>query len=288
MTTKVRSRIRLMGGPMGTQLLEKTGRPCDCCDMLNLDAPSVVEEVICSQIESGAEIVLTNTFQSTYPGLGVDVTDSIVDRVNKKGVMIARDASARVYGFVNEGAVEICGMIGPLGPCVKDAEAAMAYRLQIDSLVEAGVDSLLADTVISVGGADMIIRAVSGKFDIPLYVSATLRDDGRMFDGNGMDSLVGIVRDAEESGITVGGIGINCVYPPAAGLDALCQLAEECSWPLMFRPSVADPANPDKRAGDMELRDAFCRAKSIVEERELILGVCCGGTPGHIEMLKSI
>jgi len=106
---RLKDSILIADGAMGSLLHEIVGA-VRCFDELNTSEPEAVFRVHQSYIEAGAQIIETNTFGANRfklapLGLGDDV-----QRLNSRGVKIAREAREAAAREVL-----IAGSIGPLG-----------------------------------------------------------------------------------------------------------------------------------------------------------------------------
>src|SRR5213082_2487865 len=105
--TAIDDRVLVCDGAMGTMLYAKGVFINKSFDALNVTQPDLVAEVHQEYVRAGADIIETNTFGANRIKLGsFGLADQLSD-VNKRGVMIAREAAGdRAY---------VAGAIGPLG-----------------------------------------------------------------------------------------------------------------------------------------------------------------------------
>src|SRR5579863_10253387 len=149
MATDLLARIKksavLCDGAMGTLLYSKGIFINRCYDELNLSQPDLIREIHHDYLQSGAEIIETNTFGGNSFRLARHSMASQVREINLAGARLAREAAKSFNLWV-------AGSVGPLGvriePLGKTSfeEARTAFREQIAALVEGGVDLLMLET----------------------------------------------------------------------------------------------------------------------------------------------
>src|SRR5258706_13658361 len=201
----------LCDGAMGTLLYSKGIFINQCYDELNVSQPELIRGIHHEYLQSGAEIVETNTFGANSFRLA---RHSLTDRVrdfNLTGARVAREA-AKSFD------VWVAGSVGPLGvriePLGKTSfeEARTAFREQIAALVKGGVDLLMLETfgyVEELHQAILAARDVNPK--IPVVANVTIDEDGNCLDGSTPESFTPRI---EGWGVDV--IGCNCSVGPVA------------------------------------------------------------------------
>ena len=168
----------LCDGAMGTLLYAKGIFINRCYDELNLSQPELIRAVHHDYLHAGAEIIETNTFGANSFRLARHSMSDRVHDINVAGAHVAREA-AKSFD------VWVAGSIGPLGvriePLGKTSfeEARTAFREQIASLVEGGVDLLMLETfgyLEELRQAVLACRDVNPK--IPIMAQVTIDEDG--------------------------------------------------------------------------------------------------------------
>ncbi|ATW03999.1 homocysteine S-methyltransferase family protein [Sphingorhabdus sp. YGSMI21] len=264
-------------------------------DLLSLTRPDIIEAIHTSYLESGADIIETNTFSSTEISQADYGCEHLVRDLNVKSAEIARAACDKAEA--RDGRPRfVAGSIGPtnktlsLSPDVNDPGFREidydylkgVYRAQCDALIEGGVDFLLIETIFDTlnakcaGMAAMEAAEASGR-DIPLMISMTLTDlSGRNLSGHTVEAFWHAVRHLKP--LT---IGLNCSFGADQLRPHLAMLAKEADTLIMAYPNAGLPNDlgeydemPDETAeliGDW-LKDGLVN----------IVGGCCGTTPEHI------
>jgi homocysteine S-methyltransferase len=206
-----------------------------------------------------------------------------VDDINRAGVRLAREA-AKSFD------VWVAGSVGPLGTRIEPLgktsfqEAREAFRQQIQTLVQGGVDLLILETfgyLEEIHQAMLAARDVSAT--IPIVAQVTIDEDGNCLDGSDPQTFVAKL---EEWGADV--IGCNCSVGPVAMLDAMERVRAATSLPLAAQPNAGIPRSVDGRniyLCSPEYMASY--ARKFVAAGVRLVGGCCGTTPEHIRVMKS-
>src|SRR5437763_173292 len=273
----------LCDGAMGTLLYAKGVFINRSYDELNLSQPDLIRGIHHDYLQAGAEIIETNTFGANSFRLARhSVADKVRD-INRAGVRLAREA-AKSFD------VWVAGSVGPLGTRIEPLgktsfeEAREAFRQQIETLVEGGVDLLILETF---GYLEEIHQAMLAARDVssslPIVAQVTIDEDGNCLDGSDPQTFVAKL---EEWGADV--IGCNCSVGPVAMLDAMERVRAATSLPLSAQPNAGIPRSVDGRniyLCSPEYMASY--ARKFVAAGVRLVGGCCGTTPDHIRVMKS-
>jgi homocysteine S-methyltransferase len=273
----------LCDGAMGTLLYAKGIFINRSYDELNLSQPDLIRGIHHEYLQSGAEIIETNTFGGNSFRLARHSLADKVRDINRSGVRIAREA-AKSFD------VWVAGSVGPLGTRIEPLgktsfqEARDAFRQQIEVLVEGGVDLLILETF---GYLEEIHQAMLAARDVsaslPLVAQVTIDEDGNCLDGSDPQTFV---PKLVEWGADV--IGCNCSVGPVAMLDAMERVRAATSLPLAAQPNAGIPRSVDGRniyLCSPEYMASY--ARKFVAAGVRLVGGCCGTTPEHIRVMKS-
>src|ERR1700730_7610817 len=273
----------LCDGAMGTLLYAKGIFINGCDDELNVSQPELIRGVHHEYLQAGAEIIETNTFGGTSFRLGRHSLGGKVHDINLAGARLAHDA-AKSFD------VWVAGSVGPLGTRIEPLgktsfeEARDAFRQQIASLAEAGVDLLMLETF---GYLEEIHQAMLAAHDVnvnlPLVAQVTIDEDGNCLDGSDPGTFVPKLM---EWGADV--IGCNCSVGPVAMLDVIERVRTLTSLPLSAQPNAGIPRSVEGRniyLCSPEYMASY--ARKFVAAGARIVGGCCGTTPEHIRVMKA-
>ena len=273
----------LCDGAMGTLLYSKGIFINRCYDELNLSQPELISGIHQDYLHAGAEVIETNTFGANSLRLSRHGCGDKVREINLSGARLARDAAKSFQALV-AGAVGPLGVrIEPLGKLARE-EARDAFRLQIEALVEGGVDLLVLETFGSVEELHQaLLAAREVNSDIPVVAQVTIDEDGSCLDGSTPEVFGSRLT---EWGADV--VGINCSVGPVAMLDAIERLRAVTTAPLSAMPNAGMPRNVEGRniyLCSPEYMASY--ARKFVAAGVRFVGGCCGTTPEHIRALSA-
>ena len=273
----------LCDGAMGTLLYAKGIFINRSYDELNLSQPDLIRGIHHEYLQAGAEIIETNTFGGNSFRLGRHSLADKVRDVNRAGARLAREAAESFDVWVGGSVGPLGTRIEPLGKTSFD-EAREAFRQQIETLVEGGVDLLILETF---GYLEEIHQAMLAARDVsktlPIVAQVTIDEDGNCLDGSDPQTFVSRL---EEWGADV--IGCNCSVGPVAMLDAMERVRAATSLPLAAQPNAGIPRSVEGRniyLCSPEYMASY--ARKFVAAGVRLVGGCCGTTPEHIRVMKS-
>jgi len=273
------SGILICDGAMGTYLNQKGVSYDRCLDELNLSLPQLVGEIHREYVDSGADIIETNTFGANRFRLSTHGLESKIRDINIMGAKIAREAR-EVSGID----ILVAGSIGPTGKPlepigkVKVAEAKEAFAEQAEALLEGGVDFFLIETISSLDEMAAAVEGVKSVSDLPLIAQMTFTAEGTTYYGHTPSDMASRLLPL---GIDV--IGANCSVGPQKMLEVIEQLAESGVDYISAQPNAGLPRYLGGRFIYLSSPDYFAEfAASFIKAGARIVGGCCGTTPAHI------
>ena len=278
---RLKHSLLIADGAMGSLLHEAVGGQ-RCFDELNSTEPEAVFRVHQAYIEAGAHIIETNTFGANRFKLAPLGLADEVQRLNSRGVKIAREAREAASREVL-----IAGSIGPLGLGVQarhpePQEILEIFREQAQALEERGVDLFILETFTYIEEILLAVDAIRSFSGLPVIASLTYSEDGTAY-----GDLTPAQAAAQLQNKNVQVIGANCTLGPQALLPILQQLAGVDDLRVSGMPNAGFP----KREGDRivypksspEYFALFAREAAAAGVR--ILGGCCGTTPAHVKAM---
>ena len=314
----LKNRILVMDGAMGTMiqsynLEEKDFRgdrfinhSCDLKgnnDILSIVRPDIIREIHTAYLEAGADIVETNTFNSTSISQADYQMEGIVYEINKTSAEIACSITSSFTSQNPDKPRFVCGAIGPtnktasMSPDVSSPgfrnvdfdELKETYIEQVNGLIDGGVNLLLIETVFDTLNCKAALFAVETvleekKISMPLMVSGTITDaSGRLLSGQTVEAFWHSIRHVD-----LLAVGLNC----ALGAEQIRPYVDEFSkiadTNVLVYPNAGLPnefGGYDEDPHDMAIfLDEFA-SSGLVN----IIGGCCGTGPEHIqEFNKSV
>jgi homocysteine S-methyltransferase len=272
----------LCDGAMGTLLLSKGIFIDRCYDELNLSQPDLIRGIHLEYLQAGAEVIETNTFGANSFRLSKHGCVDRLAEINRSGARLARQ-SAKSFGAMVAGAVGPLGIrIEPLGK-IALSEAREAFREQIASLNEEGVDLVILETfgyLEELHQAILAAREVNP--DLPVVAQVTIDEDGNCLDGSSPEHYG---QQLEAWGADV--VGINCSVGPVAVLEALERVRAVTTVPLSAQPNAGMPRSVEGRTIFLSSPEYMASyAGKFVDLGVSLIGGCCGTTPRHIHEMK--
>ncbi|QDH69951.1 homocysteine S-methyltransferase family protein [Marilutibacter alkalisoli] len=265
-------------------------------DLLSLTRPDIIRGIHAEYLAAGADLVETNTFNSTTISLADYGLQHIARELNETGARLAREACDAAEAETPAKPRFVVGVLGPtsrtasLSPDVNRPgfraisfdELRVAYREAADGLIDGGADILMVETVFDTLNAKAALFAIEEAFDargarLPVMVSGTITDaSGRTLSGQTAEAFWYSVRHAQPLAI-----GLNCALGAKdlrVHVDVLAQVADAH---ISTHPNAGLPnafGGYDETPEDMAaVLGEFANAGLLN-----LVGGCCGTTPAHI------
>ena len=266
-------------------------------DLLTLTQPAIIESIHREYLESGADLIETNTFNANAVSLADYGLEALAYELNLESARLARRAADAVA--TDERPRYVAGALGPttrtasISPDVNDPGArnidfdalVAAYRTATLGLLDGGSDLLIIETIFDTLNAKAAIFAVETVFEElgrrwPLVISGTITDaSGRTLSGQTTEAFWNSVRHARPLAI-----GLNC----ALGAREMRPYVAELSRIADTFVSVYPNAGLPNAFGEYD--EAAAETAAVVGEFAEagfvnIVGGCCGTTPAHISAI---
>ena len=271
-------------------------------DLLSLTQPQAIAEVHRSYFEAGADIVETNTFSGTTIGMADYNMESLVYELNYESAKIAKQVAEEFTRLNPSQPRFVAGSIGPtnrtasLSPDVNRPEyraitfdaLRVAYKQQVEALIDGGVDVLLVETIFDTLNAKACLFAIEEVkeerlIDIPIMVSGTITDaSGRTLSGQTVEAFL-----ASMSHVPLLSIGFNCALGAEQLKPYLQRLSNETEFYTSAHPNAGLPnafGEYDQSAKEMQLLIEDYLKDGLIN----IIGGCCGTTPKHIKSIADV
>lgn len=271
-------------------------------DLLSLTQPQAIRDVHAKYFEAGADIVETNTFSATTIGMADYHLEDIVYDLNYESARIAREVADEFTRMNPNKPRFVAGSIGPtnrtasMSPDVNDPgyravtfdELRIAYKQQVEALIDGGVDLLLVETIFDTLNAKAALFAIEEvkeerNLDIPIMVSGTITDaSGRTLSGQTVEAFLISI-----SHIPLLSIGFNCALGADQLKPYLKRLAMNTQLNISAHPNAGLPnafGQYDQSPAEMQVLIKEYLQDNLVN----IIGGCCGTTPEHIKAIAAI
>ncbi len=270
-------------------------------DLLSLTRPDLIGSIHAEYLAAGADLIETNTFNSTAISLEDYGLAHLARELNVAGAALARSACDAAEAAAPGRSAFVVGVLGPtsrtasISPDVNRPgyraisfdQLRTAYRDAVDGLLEGGADLLMVETVFDTLNAKAALFAIEEAFDacgtrVPVTISGTITDaSGRTLSGQTAEAFWISIQHAHPFSI-----GLNCALGARdlrAHVDVLAQSADTF---ISCHPNAGLPnafGGYDESPDDMAstLRE-FAQAGLLN-----IVGGCCGTTPEHIAAIAA-
>jgi 5-methyltetrahydrofolate--homocysteine methyltransferase len=291
----------------GTSFLEHPSPLKGNNDLLSITRPDIIENIHLEFLESGANIIGTNTFNANRISQADYNLETSVTEINRAAVEIARKAVTKFQSgksaeeIQSDHPIFVAGSIGPtnrtcsMSPDVNNPayravtfdQIAEAYREQAVALIESGVDILLLETSFDTLNMKAGIYALESYFEeegirLPVFLSVTITDaSGRTLSGQTLDAFYNSIHHAKPLFL-----GINCALGAKEMRPFIEEMAHISEFPVAVYPNAGLPnamgeyeQTPEEFAGIM--------SEFAQEGWANLMGGCCGTTPAHIKAMAA-
>ncbi len=186
-------------------------------DLLSLTQPRLVRDIHAQYLQAGADIIETNTFNSTAIALADYAMQPLARELNRAAAELAVDAARGWQAKTPQQPRFVAGVLGPtnktasISPDVNDPGfrsinfdgLVAAYAEAVEGLLEGGVDLLLVETVFDTLNAKAALFAIDDAFErrgapLPVIISGTITDaSGRTLSGQTAEAFYNSVQLGE-------------------------------------------------------------------------------------------
>ena len=308
---RLHQRIVVLDGAMGTMIQKRNlseadfrgerfaAHPCDLKgnnDLLVLTQPELIGSIHREYLEAGADMIETNTFNSTAISMADYQMEHLAYELNVAGAAVARKAADAVMNQDPSRPRFVAGVMGPtnrtasMSPDVNNPafravtfeQLRQAYVEQVRGLVEGGSDLLLVETIFDTLNAKAAFFAIDQYrqeqgLSIPVMASVTITDQsGRTLSGQTIEAFWHSIADADPFSV-----GINCALGAKQMRPYIEELSKLTPAYISCHPNAGLPnafggfdETPELMAADL---------REFAGNGWLnIVGGCCGSTPEHV------
>ena len=271
-------------------------------DLLSITQPEAIKTVHAKYFEAGADIVETNTFSGTTIAMADYQMEDLVYELNYESAKIAKEVAEEFTAKEPHKPRFVAGAIGPtnrtasMSPDVNDPgyravtfdELRVAYKQQVEALVDGGVDILLVETVFDTLNAKAALFAIEEVkaergIEVPTMLSGTITDaSGRTLSGQTAEAFLISV-----SHVPLLSVGFNCALGANLLQPHLEAIANKTDFAVSAHPNAGLPnafGEYDETPEEMGAQIEEYLKKNLMN----IVGGCCGTTPDHIRVIADI
>ena len=274
----VQAKTLLLDGATGSNLMKEGMHRGVCSEQWVYENPQVLQKLQREYREAGSRVVYAPTFSANRISLANHGLEDKVDELNRGLVRISREAVG-----------EQCYVAGDLTTTGKQdvpyEELFEAYKEQITVLADAGVDLLIAETMLGVDEVMAVLDAAAAVCELPVMCTLTVESDGSLFFGG---NIYEAVESLEQMGADA--VGINCSTGPDQLVSVVKNIRERVCIPVIVKPNAGMPVIDEKGNPVYSMgAEEFARhMKTLAEAGADIVGGCCGTTPEYIRKLAEV
>ena len=269
-------------------------------DLLSLTQPQLIREIHSAYLDAGADIIETNSFNSTSISMADYHMEDLVYELNVASATLAREAADAAT--TADKPRFVAGVVGPtnrtasMSPDVNDPgfrnvtlrDLAGAYGEAARGLIAGGADILLIETVFDTLNAKAAIFAIEEIFEetgrrLPVMISGTITDaSGRTLSGQTVEAFWNSVAHANPLIV-----GLNCALGPDTLAPYVRELARRTPTFVSTHPNAG---LPNELGGYDETPESMAQVLGELARQGVlnVVGGCCGTTPQHIEAFAEV
>lgn len=279
-TQYCKNRYVILDGATGSNLM-RAGMPAGVCpEQWILEHRSIMLSLQKEYVAAGSNILYAPTFTANRLKLREYGLEEKQEQMIRELVGISKEAAcgkALVAGDLTMTGASLT----PIGT-LDFEELITIYKEQIRCLVNAGVDLLVVETMMSLQETRAALIAAKETCTLPVMTTLTFEKDGRTLYGT----------DAETAAVTLqslgaAAVGVNCSAGPDRMAGLIRDMVRVTKVPIIAKPNAGMPTLlPDGTTGYSMSADVFAHDMCLLaKEGAAILGGCCGTSPEYIRKM---
>ena len=268
-------------------------------DLLTLTQADLIRGIHAAYLEAGADILETNTFNSTAIAMADYGMESLAYELNVAGARNARVVADAFEALTPDRPRYVAGILGPtnrtasISPDVNDpgarnvtwAELVAAYADATNGLLDGRADLLMVETIFDTLNAKAALFAIEQVFEsrgerVPVMISGTITDaSGRTLSGQTTEAFWHSVMHARPLSV-----GLNCALGAKELRGYVQELSRVADCHVSAHPNAGLPNEMGGYDETPDITSAILRefaGSGLVN----IVGGCCGTTPAHIRAI---
>lgn len=280
---KLTQNVVLLDGATGSNLMAAGMPRGTCTEAWIVEHKEVFQNLQKAYAQAGSQIVYAPTFGANRYSLSLHGLTDQLEKMNHTLVNISREAvgdSVYVAGDITTTGK----MMEPSGDLTYEM-AYEAYCEQIKVLEDAGVDLIVAETMINIEETLAALDAASSVSTLPVMCTMTVEADGSIFSGgNAIEAAIAL------EGAGACAVGLNCSVGPDQLVSVIRNVKENVSIPVIAKPNAGMPLIDDlgNAVYSMDAQTFAKHIQVLIENGASIVGGCCGTTPEFIREVSRI
>ena len=283
-STLSKGHILYLDGATGSNLV-KAGMPSGVCpEQWILEHRDVMLKLQKDYVQAGTNILYAPTFTANRIKLAEYHLEKNMSAMIHELVAISREAAANSPGHtvLVAGDITMTGeQLKPMGKMELE-DLIDIYKEQILSLMDAGVDLLVVETMMSLAETRAALIAAKEVCDLPVIATLTFEADGRTLFGTDAKTAAIVLESLGASAI-----GANCSTGPAQMESIISDMVTHTRIPVIAKPNAGLPFLDENgnTCYNMEAEEFTEEMEILVNAGASILGGCCGTTPEFIRQI---
>ena len=283
-STLSKGHILYLDGATGSNLV-KAGMPSGVCpEQWILEHRDVMLKLQKDYVQAGTNILYAPTFTANRIKLAEYHLEKNMSAMIHELVAISREAAASSPGHtvLVAGDITMTGeQLKPMGKMELE-DLIDIYKEQILSMVDAGVDLLVVETMMSLAETRAALIAAKEVCDLPVIATLTFEADGRTLFGTDAKTAAIVLESLGASAI-----GTNCSTGPAQMESIISDMVTHTRIPVIAKPNAGLPFLDENgnTCYNMEAEEFTEEMEILVNAGATILGGCCGTTPEFIRQI---
>lgn len=276
----------ILDGAMGS-LIQQNGLTIDkniWTTKYNFTNPELIINIHKSYIESGCDIISTNTFR-TNPNALKFSQYSNSDAV-KKTIELAKRA-VKEYDFQNDKReIIIAGVNPPAEDCYQKDVTISKYAIEenhkkhISMLYEFGADIILNETQSHFDEIKFICKFCSQN-ELPFIISIFVTEPFNILSGESLRDTLTMIKEYSPNLIS-----FNCISPNVF-YKILSEIELSFDWGFYLNCGSGNFTDSNISCGISPIEYSVILKNSLKFNPKLI-GACCGSNPNHISIIKKL
>ena len=267
----------LLDGATGSNLMAAGMPKGICTEEWVIEHKDIIQKLQSDYINAGSKIIYAPTFGGNRINLAMHGLENRIEEINRTLVGYAREVAKR-DAYVAGDITTTGKMMAPAGDMTYE-KAFETYQEQVRILDAAGVDLIVAETMINIEETLAAVDAVLSVSSLPVMCSMTVEADGSIFSGgNAVEAAVSL----EAAGASA--VGVNCSVGPDQLVSVIRNIRSNVSIPVLAKPNAGMPVIDENGHAiySMTAKEFAHHMKALTDAGATIIGGCCGTTPEFI------
>ena len=279
----LKSNIVVLDGGMGTLLQERGILPGELPERWNVSHPEIIKGIHKEYFDSGANVILTNTFGANNFKFS-DCELELIIKSALENAKTARDESS----FKGEKFVALD--IGPTGKLLKPLgtldfeDAVTAFKKTVAFGAKYGADLVFIETMGDTYEAKAALLAVKEVCELPVIVSCAFGSDKKLLTGATPSAVIALFE-----GMGADAVGANCSLGPDELIPVLEEFISVASVPVLVKANRGLPTLENgKSIYKLSVSEFVSAVEKMLDLGARLVGGCCGTTPEFVKEIRAL